>query len=516
MNPALDPALTRIVGGAARRLRLDRALRVAVRAAVWTMTALVAISAAGVVVPVPVVSPWAGIVAAAAAALVAAGVIFLTRADLIAAARILDRTLHLDERASTATELGLAPRALTSLGARVIADASARLRVVDLRQAIPLGLSRTVWWVPVLFALLVVWPVLVGGLALPGTPAHRAQQMIRREGLRLEQFAQTLQSRARAERLPLTRRTAPQLRDLGIRLQQERVDRASALARITELSRQLESTRRQIDQRLDEMGRPQSSPAPPSELLRRQALQRQIRQLQELTSRLRQDAGAVSKDVLERLSEITQEGGGTQPAQVRQQLQQAKQQLDRGDMAGAGESLTQALRMLEGMETLMSDREGLESAREQLERSRAAITSGPPGPRASEQGESSPDQTQEPAGPGERQVASQPGSESPSPPEGPREGSTPGAGRVDEKIGLPTPRLQAERTPQRVRGVQGEGEVSSSEVVGAGRPGRPRTQPQAVSPALVARVDRALERAHIPAQYRAFVLQYFQRLAKLR
>ncbi|HMC35102.1 MAG TPA: hypothetical protein VKH65_11865, partial [Myxococcales bacterium] len=238
MGPQLDPAVTRIVGGAARRLRLDRALRVAVRAAAWTMTALVAISAAGVVVPVPAVSPWAAIMAAGAAALVAAGVIFLTRADLITAARTLDRALHLDERASTATELGLAPRALTSLGARVIADASARLRVVDLRQAIPLGLSRTVWWVPALFALLVVWPVLVGGLALPGTPAHRAQQMIRREGSRLEQFARTLQSRARAERLPLTRRTAPQLRDLGIRLQQERVDRASALARITELSRQ--------------------------------------------------------------------------------------------------------------------------------------------------------------------------------------------------------------------------------------------------------------------------------------
>src|SRR3989475_8965508 len=214
MNPALDPALTRIVGGAARRLRLDRALRVAVRAAVWTMTALVAVSAAGSLVPVPVAPPCAGIVAAAAAALVAAGVIFLTRADLIAAARTLDRTLHLDERASTATELGLAPRALTSLGARVIADASARLRVVDLRQAIPLGLSRTVWWVPALFAVLVAWPVLVGGLALPGTPAQRAQQIIRREGSRPGQLAPTLQSRARAERPPLTRRTAPQPPDL--------------------------------------------------------------------------------------------------------------------------------------------------------------------------------------------------------------------------------------------------------------------------------------------------------------
>src|SRR3989442_3144001 len=185
MGPQPDPAVTQIVGGAARRLRLDRALRVAVRAAVWTMTALVAISAVGVVVPVPAVSPRAAIVAAAAAALVAAGVIFLTRADLIAAARTLDRTLHLDERASTATELGLAPRALTSLGARVIADASARLRVVDLRQAIPLGLSRTVWWVPALFAVLVAWPVLVGGLALPVSPAHRSHQLIWRVGSRM-------------------------------------------------------------------------------------------------------------------------------------------------------------------------------------------------------------------------------------------------------------------------------------------------------------------------------------------
>src|SRR5207249_4840646 len=209
----------------------------------------------------------------------------------------------------------------------------------------------------------------------------------------------------------LTRRRAPQLRDLGVRLQQERVDRASGLARITELSRQLESARQQIDQRLDETGRPPSSPALPSELLRRQALQRQIKQLQELTSRLRQDTSTVSKDVLDRLAAITQEGEATQPAQVRQQLQQARQQLDRGETGAAGESLSQALRMLEGMETLMADREGLESAREVLEQSRTAIASGAPGPRASEQGESPPDQTQEPAGPGGREIASQPGAE---------------------------------------------------------------------------------------------------------
>src|SRR5206468_1640835 len=322
--------------------------------------------------------PWIAVMAALAAALVAGGVILLTRSDLVAAARTLDLVLHLDERASTAVELGLAARAPTALGPRVIADAAAHLHVVDLRQAIPLRFPKTTWWAPALVALLALWPALVGGLALPGTPAHRAQQVIRREGARLEQFAKTLQARARADRLPLTRRRAPQLRDLGLRLPQERVDRASALARITELSRQPES---------------------------------------------------------------------------------ARERRDRGETGAAGESLSEALRVLEGMETLMADREGLESAREVLEQSRTAIACGAPGPRASEQGESPPDQTQEPAGPGGREIASQPGAES-APPEGPREGSTAGTGRVDDRLGPPTPRLQAERTPQRVRGVQGEGEVS--------------------------------------------------------
>src|SRR5437899_5840220 len=180
MKPALDPAVTRIAGRAARRLRLDRVLRMAVRADVWMLIALVAAEAAGTMVPVSAVSPWIAAMAAMAAALVAAGVVLLTRSDLVAAARTLELVLRLDERASTAVELGLAARAPTALGPRVIADAAAHLHVVDLRQAIPLRFPKTTWWAPALVALLALWPALVGGLAMPGTPAHRAQQVIRR------------------------------------------------------------------------------------------------------------------------------------------------------------------------------------------------------------------------------------------------------------------------------------------------------------------------------------------------
>lgn len=513
MNPMLM-AVTRL---AARRLTARRALQAASRTAVWVMGALVAAAAAGTVVPLPALSAWTAFAAAAVLATLSAGAVALARrTDPTAAARILDRALHLDERASTAMEVTLGAQPPSPLGARVIVDAASRLGDADLRDAIPLQLPRRAVWIPVLAAVLAIWPALLGGLALPGTPAQRAQQVVRREGARLEQFAQTLQARARAERLPATRRTVPPLRDLGVRLQQERVDRAGALARISELSRQIDAARRQIDQRLEEMGRPQSQATLPAELLRRQAVQRQIRQLQELTSRLRQDSSTVSKDVLDRLGAVTREGEGDQPAQVRRQLQEARRRLEEGDTGGAGESLTQALRVLESMESMLADREGLESARRQLERSRTAIASGSPGARSDEQA-ASPDQEAQPsAAPGDRPVDAQPGAESPPPPIGPREGSTPGTGRVNEKMGPSSPRLQAERTPQRVRGAQGEGDVNTSEITGAGRPGTAQTQPLPVSAAVLARVDRALERAHIPAQYRLIVLRYFERLAQMK
>jgi hypothetical protein len=483
------------------------------------MTAvLLVVSAAGVVVPVSVVSPWLAAAAAVVAGTVAAGIVTLVQSiSLVGAARVLDLALHLEERVSTAIELALAPQAPSVLGARVIADAAAHVRRIDLRQRIPVRVPRLVWWVPGLIASLALWPMIVTGLALPGTPAHRVQQTIRREGARLDQFARQLQARARAERLPMTRRTAPQVRDLGVRLQQDRLDRAGALSQIADLSRQLDAARRQIDQRLEEVGKPQASLALPSELLRRQVVQGQIRQLQELTSRVRRDTASVSKESLDRIGAITQEAEGTQSARVREHLQRAQRQLQAGDTVGASESLTQALRTLENIEALQADREGLESARQELERSRAAIASGTPGgPRTDEQANSSPDQTQQSVGPGQRPVDLQIGADSTPPPAGPHEGSAPGAGRVDEKLGPASPRLQAQPTPQRIRGAQSEGAVGTSEILGAGRPGTARTHLEAVPVTVLARVDRALERARIPAQYRLVVLRYFQQLAQMK
>jgi hypothetical protein len=87
---------------------------------------------------------------------------------------------------------------------------------------------------------------------------------------------------------------------------------------------------------------------------------------------------------------------------------------------------------------------------------------------------------------------------------------------VDDKLGAPTPRLDGEQTPERLRGTQGEGPVGAAEVLGAGRRGAARTPSGQLSPSIVARADRAMESARTPARYRGLVRRYFERLASLR
>lgn len=513
MNEIPGP-LEQGVRRAARRLALQRAFHAGLAAGTVVLAALAAATVATLVVPLSPVSIDVTLAAVGVVTALVTGLLMLVRpVEPITAARLLDLRGGLEERASTALEVGESG-AVSTLARRLLDDAASHVEAINLRAVFPWRLPRWAWVMPALVLFLLLWPSTLRGIAIPGTPAHRTQQAIKREGTRLEQFARSLQSRARSQRVPQTRRVAPQVRDLGVRMQQERLERAEALARIGELSRQIEEARREIDGRLRSQA-PQREGAVPQELFRRQALQQQVRQLRELTTRLRQNPEAASTDALQRLGEITQSGEGDQPAQVRRQLERAREQLQQGNTAGAGESLGEALRELEGLESMLADAEGLRSAQQQLERSQRAIASGSAGRR---EGDAAEDQSQSqgrPDAPGENAPEREPGADA-LPPEGPHEGTTPGQGRVREKVGEPTPRLEATRTPERLRGAQSEGPVSSAEVVGGGRQGAARRQAGAVSPAIVAQADRAMENARTPGRYRALVRRYFERLAKLR
>jgi hypothetical protein len=505
-----------MVSALGMRLTAGRALRTGARTAAAAIAAVLTVEAANLIVPLAAAVPvgTATIAAAAAGLILAAAALRLQRVDVVTASRLIDVRLGLDERTSTAVELLLAPGVPTPMGRRVIADATGRLAAIRGADAFPLRVPKEAAVAAVLALLLAAWALWVHGLTLPGTPARRASDAVRQEGRRIEQFAQSLQSRARSERSVQTRRMAGQMRELGSTLQR-RPDRPDALARVGELARQAEAIRQQINERLRASG--SSIPpagSPPEDLFRRDAVQRQIRQLRELASRLR-DPQASSQDLLNRLGQITREGEGTQPADAQRQLQQAREQLERGNAPGAGEALTQALRELEGLDTLLADQEGIRRAQQQLEQSREAIArGGQPSDQPSAEQQSGSDAAG--VAPGSNRPQQEESADGSRPPQGPNEGVTPGTGQVTEQLGAPTARLQAGRTRERVTGAQREGEVTASEVTGAGRQNSSRVGRSGVQPAPPRQVDEYMERARIPARYRALIRAYFQRLAQLR
>lgn len=513
IEPGRD--LLRLVRQATLRQTASRAIETGAGAGALAMGAFVLLTIAGVAVPVSGV-PLMHAIAAAALAVVLAGVLaaLLRPVPRSHSACVLDAALRLEERVSTAIEVLTSSGPRSSLSSRVVVDAESRLSAVGVAAATPLRIPRTVWWTAALTALLFVMTSWLHGITIPGTPAHRTAEVIRKEGQRLEQFARTLQSRTRTDHMPATRHLAPQIRDLGSRLQRERLARAEALARVEELSQQLAQMRREIDDRLQA-----PRPAPSRELamsdqLRRQSTQRQIRQLRELLSRLQQDSPSASRDALDQLYQMTAGQEGTQPARVREQLQRAREQLGRRNMVGARDAISDAMLDLQRLESLMADSEGIQNAQQEVDRSQAAIAGGGPldgQPEARETDQTS----QSPVAPGEQRPSPSQG-EGTEPPQGPNEGSRPGTGRRDEKIGARTPRLDTTKTPQRLRGAQAEGPVASSEIVGTGRFSSSRVQAADISPAVIARADQAMTRSRTPARYRDIVRRYFQRLAKLR
>jgi hypothetical protein len=511
-----DDGIDRLARRAARRLTLQHALGPSVFAANAVALGLAASVLATLAFPLTPVSPLAAVAGACAAfGVVISAVSLLRRTDALAAARVVDARAGLLDRLSTALEVR--PRADRSLlGSRLLADAAVHAASVDLRATLPWRLPRSWPVLPLVVLFLFIWSSLLRGIVLPGTPAERTREAIRQEGSRIERFAQSLQSRTRTERAPQTRRFVPQLRQLGQGLQSDRLDRTEALARIAELGRQVDQARREVDARLRAESRARTEDGTlPSELFRRQALQQQIRQLRELATRLEQQPETASPDVLQRLGDVGRDGDSNQPARAREQLQRAREQLERGNSSAAGEALNDALRELEGLERLLADAEGLRGAQQQLERSQRAVGDGGSRLGGEVADENAPPRSTRGAAPGENPPSQQAGAEERAP-EGPFEGTTPGQGRGGDKLGPPTERLDAQRTPDRLRGAQGEGPASVAEVLGAGRPGSARAPLEAVSPSIVTQADRAMEKARTPARYRGLVRRYFERLAKLR
>ena len=433
------------------------------------------------------------------------------------AAQVLDVRFHCADRLATAVEVITGVHPPTPLAPAMVADAARTALGLDLPRGLPARPPRSFWTAALAVLLVVVAAPWLVGFSLPGTPAREVAQTIKREGRRLERAGDTLEEQARADRARLSRRIAPSIRRLGEQLQRERVDRTEALARIESLGRQVEEARRQTQARTAETGQtpPGSQRTPPSDLFRRRAAaDRTLRQIREIADRLAQSRSPEERAALMRqLADLS--GGGPEgdvPARVREQAEAARQQMAAGDAAAARRTLQQGATDLEELRAMLADEEGLQQAQRDLQRSADQIARGQPG--APVESEETPRLTGQPGNvaPGSRPL---PEGEGPvaEPPPGPNQGTTAGQGAPAEKLGDRTPRLEADKRQNRVRGLQGEGRVTTSDLLGPGRPGQVRAPQRSAVAAGRAEADRYLSRMRIPPEYREIVRRYFEALA---
>jgi len=167
------------------------------------------------------------------------------------AARLAEARLPLKERLSSALEFegALHPNSLFALQH---ADADAHARAVDARLVAPRRLPREAWLVPVLLILLAL-TLCLPRLPFAPTPAQRAERdLVQQAGQQLAQAAHTAARQADARHDEAAKRQAQKMEALGKRMAQGHMDRAQALAAVSQQEQQLAASG-------------QSSPAVPSD-----------------------------------------------------------------------------------------------------------------------------------------------------------------------------------------------------------------------------------------------------------
>ncbi|MDI6771007.1 MAG: hypothetical protein QME77_00270 [bacterium] len=440
------------------------------------------------------------------------------RVPPLIAAQILDHRFEGADRMATAVEVLAGTHPPTALSSAVVADAA--------RWAAVRSPARSIGWLPGrpmlaavgLAAVTVAAGGLLTGVSVPGTPARQVAQTIRQEGRRIERTADAMGSQARLDRARASRRMAGSLRRLGEDLQRERLDRFGALSRIESLGREIEAARRQVRARREQSGERPATPDPllPQQLFRqRAALDRTIRQFQEIAERLAQNPSPDERRSLMRQLEALSEGGseGEVPTRGREQAAAARRQAAAGNTAGARQALRQGAMDLEDLRAMLADEEGLTQAQRDLRRSADRIARG--GSGAPPQSEAPPQAALQPGGaaPGRRQLQQGEGPAEQEPPPGPNQGTTAGQGAAQDRLGERTPRLEGERPQTRIRGMQGEGRAATSDMLGPGRQGQVRAVPGRSGGAVRTEADRYMSRMRIPPEYREIVRRYFEALA---
>ncbi|HHX40637.1 MAG TPA: hypothetical protein GX715_11790 [Armatimonadetes bacterium] len=549
--------LERHINRIRRRIRVLHALRWSVLFALGGT--LVAVVAAGIawarhaLFPLPEVALFLATCAGLGAF---AG--YLRRVTPFQAALITDRRLGLQERLSSALELGKRdPR--DPLVAALVADATSHAEGIDPRTAYPLRARREAHLLAGALGVLAL-VLLLPRLPFLQSPQQRAERAaMRAEGERIVRVAREMRKAGETRHSDLERRIARNLEQLGQSMRSSRVDKKQALMKLHALTQEIKEAQKQLASEGAKRSLAQASEAlmkeararsgetaqrlqQMAEALAREEMGQAARLLEEMGERVA--SGKISAREREQMAgeaeRIAESLAETPLQEAAQQLAEAARLLRQGQMQAAAEQMQQACGSCQGGGCSLAESQ-MQQAGEAVEQSRQRLAlAGQEAPRGGEEGAPGGGQTlvsgdayatsgQDERGQGRGQRQTVAGSGGPEAGRGVTDeqtaGGAPGSGTPRDRQADQRPekrarfeqvyapnRIPTNRLDTQVRGKKRPGKSDYSEARGAPEQGSASRPYYEVYSHYQRTAEEALAREEIPAAYRKQVRDYFDSL----
>jgi len=517
----ISKEIARLLRGARGRIAWKRGLDTAALVAAGLLAVGFAAQLATLIVPITV--PLIYVVAAALAVwvvVVLAGCLLLRPSERVAAHE-LDLRCRLRDRLATTLDLA-AGRITTGLGDYLREDTLQAARAVDVRAAIrlrPVLFARQLLF---LIAAVLLWELAFSGLTLPYTPARQTAMMLQAEGRQMQSIAERLARQATSRSLPRTAEVAEDLKRVGGGLQAQRTPgRDRAMAELQQIFDRIERAQRGLRDEFRSRTRGEgqrgggSDPLPLDLQAQLPEINAQSQQMRELSRQLAQENA--TPDDISRIARVLSQIEPNLPTRgagdARSRVQDARRKLQQGDQKSASQALGSASQDLSILSQMIEDEQGLSSAQGAVNQSQGRIASGEPVPTEEDHGSGlASARSGVSSAPRDSGQAQQTQDDTPNAP-GPGQGSLPGHGQIQDKLGAPTGRLAGQRKRQQISSTEGQGAVVPVEMQLRGRTGQVTVAVRAIDPVIVRQADESMQRQRVPASYREIVRNYFLSLS---
>ncbi|CEK13028.1 hypothetical protein [Chthonomonas calidirosea] len=279
---------------------------------------------------------------------IGAAVALLPRLSTLSVARLTEQRADLKERLSSAIALETSD-SMSPFFPALRDDAERHAASVDLKAIYPLRIPRT-FWLSLLALALLAGVTLLPSLPLFWSKEKKAEMNeVKKEGVRIVRLAQQAEKEATQKHLPMTKQAAEELKKLGTKMREGKLDKVHAMVAMNKLTQKLAEQQRRLAAQKQNAAQAQQAAQQLKQSL--QKLDKQLQQRQQVLQRMAANQQMNPNNALRNGQQARQQHGAQKNGldalkKHAEQMQQLKKELaSLQKMQQALQAMQQALQM---------------------------------------------------------------------------------------------------------------------------------------------------------------------------